>query len=169
MSNVDPAQERRTPMLIKKITDKETESFIFLHGETIASYENIPVAGQKIMDDLNRYIQKHEVAVVGPAVWSYEPVKGKLKLRAGFPVKKGTRGKAPFAAKTEPAWKSVSTEYKGSLEHIIEAWEEFFALVEKTGLGCDGVRREIYRKWVGFDSQDNITELQIRLKKDNFR
>lgn len=95
MSNVDPAQERRTPMLIKKITDKETDSFVFLHGEKTASYDKIPVAGQKIMDGLNRYIQKPEVAVIGPAVWSYEPVKGKLKLRSGFPVKKGTRGQSP--------------------------------------------------------------------------
>jgi effector-binding domain-containing protein len=93
------------------------------------------------MDDLNRYIQKHEVAVVGPAAWSYEPVKGNLKLRAGFPIKKGIRGKAPFTVKTEPAWKSVSIEYKGSLEHIIEAWEKFFALVERKVLGYDGVRR----------------------------
>jgi hypothetical protein len=152
-------------MLIKKIRTKETEPFVFLHGAKTAAHDKVPVVGQKIMDGLNRHIQKHKVEVIGPAVWSYEPLKGKLKLKAGFPVKKGTRGRAPFAARTEPAWKCVSAEYKGSMEHMVEAWIEFFAAVENKGLSCDGVRREIYRKWVGFDSKDNITELQIRLTK----
>jgi effector-binding domain-containing protein len=152
-------------MLITKIRKKVTDSFVFLHGSKTAAYDRVPVAGQKIIDGLSRHIQKHKVNVIGPAVWSYEPLKEKLKLRAGFPVKKGTRGRAPFAAKTEPAWKSVSAEFKGSMEHMVEAWEEFFAAVEKKGLNCDGVRREIYQKWVGFYSKDNITELQIRLKK----
>jgi predicted transcriptional regulator YdeE len=152
-------------MLIKKIRKKETKPFLFLHGEKSVSYDKVPVAGQKIMDALNRYIQKHEVDVIGPPVWSYEPLKGKLRLKAGFPVKKGTRGKAPFSAKTEPAWKSVSTEFKGPMKHIIEAWVEFFATVEKKGLDCEDDRREIYRTWIGFDSEDNVTELQIRLRK----
>jgi len=152
-------------MLIKKIRNKETEAFVFLHGAKTAAYDKIPVAGQKIMDALDRHIQRYKVDVLGPAVWSYEPLKGKLKLKAGFPVKKGTRGRAPFTAKTEPAWKCVSAEFKGPMEHMVEAWEEFFAAVEKKGLNCDDDRREIYRKWVGFDSKDNVTELQIRLKK----
>jgi effector-binding domain-containing protein len=160
---VFPGKEQA--MLIKKIRTKGTDSFVFLHGEKIAPYEKVPVAGQKIMDGLNSYIQKYEISVLGPPIWSYEPLKGKLRLKAGFPVKKGTRGRAPFTAKTEPAWECVSAEFKGPMEHIIEAWIELFAAVEKKGLHFGDKRREIYRKWVDFDSEDNVTELQIRLKK----
>jgi effector-binding domain-containing protein len=165
MGSYNPHRERRNSMLIKKIRTKETEPFVFLHGEKTAAYDKIPVAGQKIMDALNRYIHKNKVDVLGPPVWSYNPLKEKLRLKAGFPVKKGTRGRAPFAARTEPAWECVSAEFKGPMDHIIEAWIEFFAAAEKKGLHCDDQRREIYRTWVGFDSPDNVTELQIRLKK----
>ena len=152
-------------MLVRKIRSKKTKSFVFLHGAIAAAYDKIPVAGKKIVDGLNRFIEKRKIEVTGPLIWSYKPFKGKLKLRAGFPVKKGTRGREPFAAKTEPTWKSISAEYKGSMAHMFEAWEDFFAAIQRKGLTCHGDRREIYRKWVGFYSKDNITELQIRLKK----
>ena len=152
-------------MLISKIGKKESGPFVFLRGEKIVSYDKVQSAGRKIMVDLNSLIQKQKIVVTGPPVWSYQPIKGKLKLKAGFPVKKGTRGRAPFAARREPAWKCVSAEFEGPMEQMIDAWEEFFAAIEKKGLDPTGERREMYRTWVAPDSRDNVTELQVRLKK----
>ena len=154
-------------MLIKKVRKKTAEPFVFLHGKKTAAYGKIPDTGRKIMDSLNRFIGKRKAAITGPVVWSYESApKARLTLRAGIQVKKGTRGKAPFSAKTEAEWECLSAEYTGSMEHITEAWSELFAVAEKKGLGCENARREIYRKWIAFYSKDNLTELQIKLSGD---
>ncbi len=152
-------------MLIKKIQKKSADPFVYLHGTKITDYEKIPTVGQKIMDGINRLVRTQKIEPTGPAIWSYTPAgKGKLKLRAGVPVKKGTRGKTPFSAKSEPEWTCLSAEYKGPMTQIINAWFELFEAAEKKGIELRDDRREIYRKWVGVDSKENVTELQIRLK-----
>ena len=47
---------------------------------------------------------------------------------------------------------------------ITDAWQEFFDKAGKKGLAISDERREIYLKWAGYDSPDNVTELQIRLR-----
>jgi hypothetical protein len=150
--------------LIGPIKRKTAPAFTFLHGAKEAAYAKIPAEGGKIMDALQAFIEGTTV-LIGPPVWSYRAAgPGRLALRAGLQVKPGTRGKAPYRARWEPEWICVSARYKGPMTRIAEAWEEFFAKAGKKGLAMSDERREVYLKWIGFDSADNVTELQIRLK-----
>jgi effector-binding domain-containing protein len=152
------------PMLITEIVSKTADSFTFLYGEEVCAYQDVPTAGQKIMDALQETIQQHLIEIRDAAIWSYEPAGDKLTLRAGFPVRKGTQAIAPFVVKTEPEWKCLSATYKGSMESITKAWGELFGLVKERGLDRTPESREIYHTWVDYDSAENVTELQVRLK-----
>ncbi len=151
-------------MLIGPIKKKTAKPFTFLHGSKVVAYAKVPAEGGKIMDDLQSLIEGTTV-LIGPPVWSFRPAApGKLALRAGHPVRPGTRGKSPYRARWEPEWACISARFKGPMTSITEAWQEFFAKAGKKGLAISDERREIYLKWVGYDSTDNVTELQIRLK-----
>ena len=151
-------------MLIGPIKLKTAKAFTFLHGSKVVAYAKVPAEGGKIMDDLQSFIEGTTV-LIGPPVWSYRPAApGKLAMRAGHPVRPGTRGKSPYRARWEPEWSCLSARYKGPMASITAAWQEFFAKAGKKGLALSDERREIYLKWAGHDSADNVTELQIRLK-----
>ena len=38
--------------------------------------------------------------------------------------------------------------------------------VRKSGLTPMNINREVYRKWVAFDSPENVTELQVEVKEE---
>jgi hypothetical protein len=152
------------PMLIGPIKKKTVKPFTFLHGSKAAAYAKVPVEGGKIMDALQALIEG-TIVLIGPPVWSYRPASpGKLILRAGHPVRPGTRGKSPYRARLEPAWECLSALYRGPMASINAAWDEFFGKARKKGLALADEHREIYLKWAGHDSTGNVTELQIRLK-----
>jgi effector-binding domain-containing protein len=153
-------------MLIKGIRKKTAKAFTYLQGSKTVTYEKVPEAGGKLMEGLQKLMRERGVAPAGPAVWSYRHAgKGKVALRSGFPVKTGTRGKAPFQARAEPEWECLSARFQGSMLDIIAAWHELFDAAEKKGLECSDERREIYLKWIRFDSKENVTELQVRLSR----
>jgi hypothetical protein len=150
--------------MIGPIKRKTAKSFHYLHGAKIVAYAKVPAEGEKIMDGLQTLIEGTTL-LAGPPIWSYRAAgPGKLALRAGHPVKPGTRGKSPFRARWEPEWICLAALYRGPSASLVEAWQEFFAKAEKKGMALSDERREIYLKWNGHDSAANVTELQIRLK-----
>ncbi len=154
-------------MLTKRIKRVKAKPFTFLYGEAETDFAGIPASGKKIMDKLMPLMEKQGIAMEGPCVWDYKTVaKGRVRLRAGFPVAEGTgiKGKSAFAVSDEPAWECYSTEYAGSMESIHHAWGEFMEKVKQKGIKPKNRNREIYRKWIGLDSPDNITELQVKVK-----
>jgi effector-binding domain-containing protein len=154
-------------MLTKRIKRVKAKPFTFLYGEAETDFPGISASGKKIMDKLMPFMEKRGIAVGGPCVWAYKHIgKGRVRLRAGFPVAKGTgiKGKSAFAVSEEPAWECYATEYAGSMDLIPQAWDEFTDKVKQKGLKPKNINREIYHKWIGPDSPDNITELQVQVK-----
>lgn len=152
--------------MIQKIRIRTVKPFAYLHGEKVCTYENVPPVGQKLNEGVEKLMAERGIRPTGPSIWTYDAAgPGKVKLRAGYPVKAGTRGKTPFTARTEPEWKCLSAEYTGSMLGILDAWMELFEVAEKKGFRTDGTRREIYKKWVAIESGENVTELQLRITK----
>lgn len=150
--------------LIRKIAKTEAAPFAFLCGTKVSEYDRVPENGAKIMDALTAYAQAGKIVPQGPPVWIYEAAgKGKVRLRAGFPVKAGAKAAKPYAVEKLEAWPCLSATYKGSMENIIAAWMELMGTAKKKGIPIAGERREIYHDWKGFDAKDNVTELQIAL------
>ena len=103
-----------------------------------------PEAGNQMMDAMQPIIDGIKGVLTGPPVWSYRAAgPGKVVLRAGFQVKPGTRGRAPYASRLEPAWSCLSALYQGPMPEIIAAWEELFDFIEAAMLrGAASVRQE---------------------------
>lgn len=156
-------------MLTKRIKRVKAKPFTFLYGEKETDFPGLSESGGKIMGKLMPFMQKHKVAIAGPCIWTYKHLgKGKLRLRAGFPVvktslAKGVPGKA-FSVSEEPAWECYAAVYAGAMDRIPEAWDEFIEKVKKKGLKPLNINREVYLKWIGFASPENITELQVQVK-----
>jgi hypothetical protein len=152
-------------MLTKGLKKTKAKPFTFLYGEKETDFPGISKSGQKIMDKLMPYVGKHKIQITGPCVWAYRHLgKGRVLLRAGFPVAKGTEAKRGALVSEEPAWECRSTIYAGAMDKIPEAWDEFIDKVKKKGLKPKNINREVYHKWIGFDSADNVTELQVQAK-----
>ncbi|GEM_PF-1601178 len=152
-------------MMTTRIKRSKAKAFTFLYGEKETDYKGVSVNGGKIMDKLMIFMKKNKVEILGPCVWAYKHLgKGKVRLRAGFPVAKGTAAKGILHVSEEPAWECMSTQYAGSMEKIPEAWDEFTAKVKKAGHKPMNINREVYHKWIGPESPDNLTELQVQVK-----
>jgi len=89
---------------------------------------------------------------------------GTMNLVLGVPVReaKGESGEFKFIA-TQPV-RCVSTSYKGSMLGIKQAWDAFIEATNRQKLEFAAENREVYLKWVDFDSAENETELQRVLK-----
>lgn len=152
-------------MLIGKIQKQTSDPFWFLFGEAETDYPGIAAAGGKIMDVINAHVKSLEIHPTGPVIWMYDHIgDGKVKLKAGIPVPEGVPATGQLALRFQPAWEHMSTLFHGSMENIGKAWDEFTGEVEKSGLKPMNINREVYRKWVSFDSKENITELQVEAK-----
>jgi effector-binding domain-containing protein len=156
-------------MLTTRIKRIKAKPFTFLYGEVETEFAGIPKNGGRIMDKLMPFMQKHKIGFAGPCVWVYKNLgKGKVRLRAGFPVSKesvakGVPGKT-FSVREEPAWECYATEYAGAMDRITQAWDEFHGKVKKKGMKPGGNFREVYLKWIDFASPENVTELQVQVK-----
>ena len=67
---------------------------------------------------------------------------------------------APLQLLSTSTFQCLAIEYTGPLTGIGAAWMELVAAVRTAGLEPTDESREVYKKWVGFDSPENITELQ---------
>ena len=152
-------------MLIKGFKNETIPAFTFLYGEKETSYANVAVHGGKIMDGLMALLHKKKIQPVGPAIWTYKDLgKGKVLLKAGFPVEAGLKDYGKFKLGKEKERNCVSTKFNGSMEKIKEAWEQFGIVAQKKGVKPTKSIREVYTKWVAFDSPENVTVLQILVK-----
>jgi effector-binding domain-containing protein len=118
-----------------------------------------------MMERIDRHLESQDVKPTGPVVWSYDHSGDDrhVWLSAGVPVPPRTKAGKLKLIKV-PAWSCLTALYRGSMPGIQEAWQ---AMVDKAAdLGLEGPlqNREIYRKWIGFDSKDNVTVLQLRIK-----
>ncbi len=152
-------------MLIRKITKKTVKPFLFLHGTAETDFPGIVSTGGKIMEALDQYIKTREIKVTGPVIWMYDHIgDGMVKLKAGVPVQGVTRAGKGFSVRQQKAWACMSTPYTGSMKKIPKAWDEFTEAIREQGLTPMNINREVYLKWIGFDSKENLTELQVAVK-----
>ena len=60
-----------------------------------------------------------------------------------------------------PEFKCVATDFVGPMPDIMWGYDRIFAAMRENNLVRTPESREIYKKWIGFESPDNVTELQV--------
>jgi predicted transcriptional regulator YdeE len=144
---------------------KTVPAFAFLYAEKATDYPGLSATGGAILDRLMPLVEAGKVKPKGPCIWMYDHVGGgKVRLRAGFPVAAGAAAPRGFKIAALGKWKCATTEYKGSMAGIAKAWDAFTAGLRKSGLRPMNINREVYRKWIAFDSPANRTDLQVQVE-----
>lgn len=83
-------------------------------------------------------------------------------LEIALPVPPGTatRLDSPLKLNTLPEFRCLATDYVGPMTGIGQAWMRLVGAVRAAGHQPTDESREVYKKWVGFNSPKNVTELQ---------
>ena len=83
-------------------------------------------------------------------------------LEIALPVPGGlaARPMPPIELKTAPAFRCLAVDYAGPMTGIGAAWMRLIESARAAGHRPTEESREVYKKWVAFDSPENVTELQ---------
>lgn len=55
----------------------------------------------------------------------------------------------------------IKTDYKGAVVNIGQAWQDFTNQMLKKGYKFSNQGREVYKDWISYESEENVTELQM--------
>ena len=125
---------------------------------------DIPFFAEEVMDDLQHDLRVAAVDITGPPEFHYFDIDltgaRPFYILIAFPVtKRCDTGRFSFL-ETEP-FSCLTTEYRGPMAGIGEAWSDLVNRTLAAGYLLQNQGREVYREWLGFESDRNLTELQL--------
>jgi len=129
----------------------------------------IPTIARNEVDQLIATIEAEGLVPTSPVVFIYHGADGttttRFKLTVAFPLAhRPTAVPEPYEVLDTPTFRCVSTDFVGAMDEILRGYARLFDEIDRQGLTFTGESREIYRKWVGYLSDDNVTELQLGVK-----
>ncbi len=78
-----------------------------------------------------------------------------------FPVSARKTTNDQFGFLETPPFECLCVDFKGPMPKIGQAWDALVGQVLESGYILGNQGREGYKNWHAFDSDDNITELQM--------
>ena len=143
-------------------------TFVVSSHDDVTIPEIPPIARSEV-DQLLATIEEEGLVPTSPVVFIYHGADGtpttRFKLTLAFPLaERPASVPAPYELVDAPTFKCVSTDFVGAMPDILAGYARLFDAVDELGLAFTGESREIYRKWVGYESDDNVTELQLGVK-----
>jgi effector-binding domain-containing protein len=129
----------------------------------------IPAITRGEVDQLIATIEQEGLVATSPVVFIYHGADGtpttRFKFALAFPLaERPASVPEPYELVDAPTFKCLSTDFVGAMPDIMAGYARLFDAVDELGLSFTGESREIYRKWIGFESDDNVTELQLGVK-----
>jgi effector-binding domain-containing protein len=126
----------------------------------------IPAVSRGVVDDMISDLQLHGVMPLAPVHFIYHGADGtltkKFRLTIAFPIAKApAQPIEDYEVAELPAFKCMASEYIGPMPDIQIAYDEILHAIDASGRKRTPESREIYKKWIGFESPDNVTELQV--------
>ena len=127
----------------------------------------IPAHSGPAIHSLIEALERRGIAPLsGECIYVYHGCNGdpsvEFDLEICLPVPPATAGsfEVPVALKSLPPFKCVAVEYTGPMTGIGSAWMQLVQAVQSSGSRPTAESREVYKKWIEFDSPENVTELQ---------
>jgi hypothetical protein len=144
---------------------KQVSSQLYYCVEKEVTDAEIPKFAERACSVLYEDAASKGVGIVGPTEFIYlnvtkDPNKP-FQLIIAIPVKERKPPASDFFFLETMPYECVSIDYKGSMINIGTAWEEFVKQVMNQGYRFSNQGREVYKEWISFESEENITELQI--------
>lgn len=134
---------------------------------TRATVPRILELSQRWLTPLMHAARDSGLEVEGPFHYFYIGFSGDVNeeftLELAVPVSGEGTAPAGFELRDDPEQRVFATDYRGAMSGIGEGWHGLVEAFQASGLRRTGTSREVYRTWVGYDSPENVTELQIEL------
>ena len=126
----------------------------------------ISAVSRGVVDDMIADLQAAGITPLAPVHFIYHGADGtlttKFRLTIAFPI--GKRPVQPiedYEIAELPAFTCMASDYVGPMPDIQIAYDEILDAIDASGRKRTPESREIYKKWIGFESPDNVTELQV--------
>ncbi len=151
------------------IEQKKIPARVFLSAKKTLTIPKIPVFAEEVVERIFKEADELKLVTNGPCEFIYFGCTGNAEepfdLRIAIPVEKKKTNPELFEYYESPAFVCVYQDYQGSMKNIGDGWDSFCAEAENDGFRFSdgGHVREVYKKWIGFDDSQNITELQIEI------
>lgn len=126
--------------------------------------DEIPEFGGTMVTPLYEKLSKLGIEPTGDVMFVYRFIGEPMDCTIAVPIAVQKGDSAPFEFKQYPELRCLSTIYKGSMLGINKAWEDLGKAATTHGFKPTVDGREIYIKWVDFESPENITELQAGIQ-----
>ena len=126
----------------------------------------VPAHVGPAIESLMDALRQCGVQPAGPVIFVYYGVETgpkqefDLDICVPMPADTAIPTTTPLGCKTLPAFECIAADFVGSMDEIGHAWREVAEAWRASGRRASGQSREVYRKWIGFDSPVNVTELQ---------
>lgn len=110
------------------------------------------------------------IPLAGPSTFIYYGADGnpntEFDLLIAFPIaSRPSSVPSGFEVIESPAFHCISVDYIGSMPNIMTGYGVLMQAIGSQGLRPTGEGREIYKTWVEYNSDENVTELQIGIGK----
>jgi effector-binding domain-containing protein len=126
----------------------------------------VPAHAGPAIDSLIAALRQADMPPAGPVIFVYYGIEADptqefyLDICVPLPAEAVISAAAPIGCKTLPAFECIAGEYVGSMHEIGHAWRQVADAWRASGRQASGESREVYTKWIDFDSPENVTELQ---------
>ncbi len=150
------------------IERKEIPARIFLASKRTLTIPEISAFAEAVLGDLFEEANKLGLTVTGPTEFIYFGCTGSpeasFDLYIAIPIEKKTGDADQFKYYDSPSFECVYQDYVGSMKGIGEGWSSFIGEAEQSGAVFHSQNhiRAVCKKWVGFESDENVTELQAQ-------
>lgn len=126
----------------------------------------IPTISRNEVDQMVEALADVGASPVAPVTFIYHGADGTPETRFRLDIAFAVAAKPPAAPEPydvleTPAFRCLATDFVGPMFDIMHGYARLFSAMNDQGLAFTGESREIYRKWIGYESPDNVTELQI--------
>jgi len=121
------------------------------------------------VESLYNEAQTLNLKVSGPCEFVYNNCTGELDksfdLKIVIPIEKKGNNSVNFEYFESEEFTCISKEYVGNMDGIGEAWQSLMNDVQSNDitLSSNNHCREVYKQWLGFENDNNITELQTQI------
>jgi len=147
------------------ITVKEVPPTLFLASTHTTTIPQLAGLAEKISPQLFAAADQNGLAVRGPMEFHYDGIDGnpqtEFKLVIALPIStKPECAPPPFSVLETKAFPCAALDYVGSMPEITKGYMALMDGMRERNLTMTSECREVYKHWLGFDSPDNVTELQ---------
>ncbi len=138
---------------------------LYFCAEKHLKIPEIAAFAAEVGDKLCGEAESQGMNILGPLEFLYLNSTGDLNhvlnLKIALPVEAMKPSDSDFFFIKSQPFPCLSVDFTGSMPNIGAAWQSLCEDAVKEGYDIANQEREIYKEWVAFDSDDNVTELQM--------